>query len=94
MPALNWQSVQLNGMSWVADASQADMRVTGHMTLAIPKHGKREAAIDWQITDAQGNDLGQTRYVSTVSKPATPQEWQAFKHGAIAALVSSSTGAR
>jgi hypothetical protein len=94
MPALKWESVQSSGLTWVADADQADVRVSGRMTLTVPKGGKREAAIDWSVTDARNNTVTHVRYTGTVSKPATSQEWLEFKRGAVEALAVNIAGTK
>lgn len=93
-PSLDWNKSSAKDLTFVSDASQADATANAVIHLSVPKDGKREATIEWQLTDAQGKEIGKVRYVGTVSKPATGAEWQEFKRGALNALATNGKGAQ
>ena len=71
---------------------QADVLADGRMLLTAPKGGKRDAIMDWKITDAQGHVIAQVRYVGVISRPATRKQLNEFNRGAVEALVANSRG--
>lgn len=88
-PSLNWQTVSQADFAWVASAGEATAIANGRLILGAPRNGKREAMIEWTVSDTTGRPLGQVRHVGQLSKPATPTEWQTLKSGATAALASA-----
>jgi len=61
----------------------------GRLILGLPSEGKREAVVEWSITDPSGRPLGRASYSGQVSKPATNEDWRQLKQGALAALLSA-----
>ncbi len=88
-PSLDWKTVTQTDFTWVASAADAQAIADGRLTLGVPRRGKRDALVEWTISDARGRPLGQVRYAGTLSKPATPAEWQTLKSGATAALAAA-----
>jgi outer membrane protein TolC len=86
MPDLNWTTTTFKDANWVAASSEATTKVRAVIKLSVPNNGKREARITWQLTDTDGKNAGQAKYASKISKPATNEDWRAFKQGAVAAL--------
>ena len=86
-PALNW-SQERESVAWVDSAESAQVVVQGRLLLGVPSDGQREASVEWTLSDAAGQPLGQVVHHGAVSKPATDAEWRQLKREALAALVA------
>lgn len=84
-PALNW-TVKQDGIDWVTEAGQADAVVKGRLILGKPIAGRREAIVEWTISDAAGKETREVRHVGSVAKPATPDDWRVLKRDALEVL--------
>jgi len=85
-PSLNWKSEAAAAVAWADKAGEAEAIANGRLILGVPSDGKREAQVEWSITDVSGRPLGRASYSGQVSKPATNEEWRQLKQGALAAL--------
>ena len=86
-PALNW-SQERESVAWVDSAESAQVVVQGRLLLGVPSDGQREASVEWTLSDAAGQPLGQVVHHGAVSKPATDAEWRQLKREALAALAA------
>ncbi len=89
-PALSWNNVAPGSVQWVASAGEAEVIANGRLILGQPSQGKREATIQWHVTDATGRPLGRVSHTGQLSKPARDEEWAVLKQGALAALAGAS----
>ena len=86
-PALNWGQ-ESESVAWVDSAESAQVVVQGRLLLGVPSDGQREASVEWTLSDAAGQPLGQVVHHGAVSKPATDAEWRQLKREALAALAA------
>ena len=86
-PALNW-GLDGESVAWVDSAESAQVVVQGRLLLGVPSAGQREASVEWTLSDAAGQPLGQVVHHGAVSKPATDAEWRQLKREALAALAA------
>ena len=86
-PALTWNTGSAP-VRWVDSAEAAQVVAHGRLHLGVPSAGKREAVIEWDLSDASGKSLGSVSHVGEVSKPATDAEWRLLKREAMAALAA------
>lgn len=87
-PSLNWKS-EAAAVVWADNAGEAEAIANGRLILGAPSDGKREAQVEWAITDVNGRPLGRASYSAQVSKPATNEDWRQLKQGALAALAQA-----
>ena len=72
----------------VAFAPTLHVLLMGRLLLGVPSDGQREASVEWTLSDAAGQPLGQVVHHGAVSKPATDAEWRQLKREALAALAA------
>ena len=90
-PALTWPT-ESESFRWVDRAEAAQIVAHGRLRLGVPAEGKREAVIEWSLTDPSGQPLAKVIHVGEVSKPATDAEWHKLKREALAALIAQGMG--
>jgi outer membrane protein TolC len=86
-PSLNWERTANTDLSLSTQPGEADVNASGRLMLGRPDAaGQRTAIVEWRILDGEGKPLKTLRYDGQVSKPATSEEWQALKTGALDAM--------